>query len=133
MSEKFAFFDALTHDRFIDSFIGVSLEKTIPDSNNFCGYVSWTLLDKFSNKPGSIESLKIVWSWLFDPMTEMISEELLFVISYKICLLVKLEFSASIKPKPTITKLELSNFLVMECFDPIFCDTGNGGLRLSIP
>ncbi len=41
---------------------GEPFEKAIPDSKNFWGYVSCMFFDRFSNRPGSIESLRIVCS-----------------------------------------------------------------------
>ena len=41
---------------------GEPVENTVPDSKNFCGYVSCIFFDRFSNSPGRIESLSIVCS-----------------------------------------------------------------------
>jgi len=64
--EKCVSSEAVTHARLAVSLIGESFEKTMPDSKNFCGYVSCMFFDRFSNSPGSIESLSIACSWLFE-------------------------------------------------------------------
>ena len=57
ISEKCVSSEAVTHARLDVSLIGAPFEKTIPDSKNFCGYVSCMFFDRFSNSPGRIESL----------------------------------------------------------------------------
>ena len=51
ISEKCVSSEAVTHARLAVSLIGDPVEKTIPDSKNFCGYVSCIFFDRFSNNP----------------------------------------------------------------------------------
>jgi len=110
-----------------------SKENTVPISNNFCGYCSCTFRDKFSIKLGNIESRRMAWSSLFEPTTSMISDVLLLVKSYWIFLFTKLEFSASVYPKPTKIIRRESSCLVTVFFCPTDFECGNDGFKFSIP
>jgi len=74
-----------------------------------------------------------VCSWLFELVTEISCDEYLFAISYKMCLLVSVEFSVSINQKPVISLLIESSFSDVVFFSPICTEAGHAGFRLSIP
>ena len=56
-------------------------------------------------KGNLIELASLKTGVLFELVTEIICDEFLFVISYKICSLVNVEFSVSIKPKPVLLEV----------------------------
>src|SRR3989304_6441922 len=89
--------------------------------------------DKFSKRPGMIASRRIVCSRLLDSTTWITSELFLLLNSFCILLLTKLEFSASVYPKPIIIKLTESKTFVMLFFCPTEIEVGREGFRFSIP